>query len=95
MGGSDPPELKASLHATSLSRTANYLDTLACAYALGSDFASATRNEGEAISLEPKPEFSFGTCHLMTHHLRARKATTTSSKILATISLRVVSFGRW
>jgi tetratricopeptide (TPR) repeat protein len=41
--------LTASEHATTVNRTANYLDTLACVYALTGDFKKAITLESEAV----------------------------------------------
>lgn len=41
--------LEASEHATTITRTANYLDTLACVYALTGDFKKAITLESEAV----------------------------------------------
>lgn len=43
--------------AVSIERRANYLDTLACAYALNRDFENAIRHEKDALALDPKAEY--------------------------------------
>ena len=45
--------LDASLKATSIESTANYLDTLACVYALKKDFSQAIKVENEALAKSP------------------------------------------
>lgn len=41
-----------------IERRANYLDTLACVFALNKDFESAIKYENEALTLDPKDEYS-------------------------------------
>jgi len=43
----------AALRAVSISRTANFLDTLACTFALIGDFGQAEQTERDALTLEP------------------------------------------
>jgi len=46
--------LNAALKATSIDNTANYLDTLACVYALKGSFAQALNIENEALAKSPR-----------------------------------------
>jgi len=50
--------VREATRAVSVLRTANQLDTLACAFAFRGDFAAATRTETEAIALNPNDAFS-------------------------------------
>lgn len=43
--------------AVAIERRANYLDTLACTFALNRDFESAIRYEKDALALDPKAEY--------------------------------------
>jgi Tfp pilus assembly protein PilF len=45
--------LRAAQHAVAIDRTANYLDTLACSYALAGDFAQAILVAKEATHMVP------------------------------------------
>ena len=45
--------LDAALNATSIETNANYMDTLACVYALKGDFTQAIKVENEALAKSP------------------------------------------